>query len=68
MNIHGGSLPKMAATESAEVYSAALAKKQQSIEGQAALSLIESAVNTSQQVAQTPKPSASLGHNIDVYV
>ncbi|MDP2635803.1 MULTISPECIES: hypothetical protein [unclassified Pseudoalteromonas] len=69
MNISGGNLPAMTgAGESAEVYSAALAKKQQKADGAAALALIEGAANTS--VAQTPAKSvtATLGNNVNVYV
>ena len=44
MNISGSNLPAMSgASQSGEVYSAALAKKQQKADGQAALTLIESA-------------------------
>ena len=44
MNISGSSLPAMSGGgESAEVYSASLAKKQQKADGAAALALIEGA-------------------------
>ncbi|MFY8327175.1 hypothetical protein [Pseudoalteromonas sp. ZZD1] len=69
MNISGGNLPAMSgAGESAEVYSAALAKKQQQADGAAALALIEGAASSS--VAQTPAKSvtATLGNNVNVYV
>ncbi|KPH56890.1 hypothetical protein AMS58_00025 [Pseudoalteromonas porphyrae] len=69
MNISGGSLPAMSGTaQSGEVYSAALAKKQQQADGAAALALIEGAASSS--AAQTPTKSvtASLGNNVNVYV
>ena len=69
MNISGSSLPAMSGGgESAEVYSASLAKKQQKVEGAAALALIEGAASSS--VAQTPAKSvtATLGNNVNVYV
>ncbi len=70
MNISGSTLPSMGASESAEVYSAALAKKQQQADGQAAIALIESAANVTQAAAQTPAQSvtANLGNNINVWV
>ena len=60
MNISGSSLPAMSGGgESAEVYSASLAKKQQKADGAAALALIEgAAMNTS--AAQTPAKSVTL--------
>lgn len=70
MNISGGNLPAMSgAGESAEVYSAALAKKQQKADGAAALALIEGAALSS-SAAQTPAKSvtATLGNNVNVYV
>ncbi|MBB1293885.1 hypothetical protein H5154_11445 [Pseudoalteromonas sp. SR44-5] len=69
MNISGGNLPAMSgAGQSGEVYSAALAKKQQKADGAAALALIEGAASSS--AAQTPAKSvtASLGNNVNVYV
>ncbi len=69
MNITGSNLPVMSgAGESGEVYSAALAKKQQKADGQAAIALIESAGQVT--AAQTPasSPTATLGNNIDIYV
>ncbi|MFY8284653.1 hypothetical protein AAEU31_14195 [Pseudoalteromonas sp. SSMSWG5] len=70
MNISGSNLPVMSSGgESAEVYSASLAKKQQKAEGAAALALIEGAA-TSSAAAQTPAKSvtATLGNNVNVYV
>ncbi|MAB61786.1 hypothetical protein NQS96_14965 [Pseudoalteromonas shioyasakiensis] len=70
MNISGSSLPAMSGGgESAEVYSASLAKKQQKADGAAALALIEGAA-TSSAAAQTPAKSvtATLGNNVNVYV
>ncbi|GAA61243.1 hypothetical protein P20652_3120 [Pseudoalteromonas sp. BSi20652] len=69
MNISGTSLPVMSGvSESGEVYSAALAKKQQKADGAAALALIEGAAQSSS--AQTPAKSvtASLGNNVNIYV
>ena len=43
MNISGASLPTMNSSESAEVLSASLAKRQQQADGKAAIALIESA-------------------------
>lgn len=68
MNISGSNLPAMSgASQSGEVYSAALAKKQQKADGQAALALIESAGSSA--AAQTPAKSvtATLGNNINTY-
>lgn len=69
MNISGTNLPTMSgASQSGEVYSAALAKKQQKADGAAALALIEGAAQSAS--AQTPAKSvtASLGNNVNVYV
>jgi hypothetical protein len=69
MNISGGNLPVMSgAGEGAEVLSAALAKRQQKVDGSAALALIEGAAQPSS--AQTPAKSvtATLGNNVNVYV
>ncbi|CAM4053266.1 MULTISPECIES: hypothetical protein [Pseudoalteromonas] len=69
MNISGENLPAMSgAGQSGEVYSAALAKKQQKADGAAALALIEAAGTSS--AAQTPAKSvtATLGNNVNVYV
>ena len=68
MNISGASLPTMNSSESAEVLSASLAKRQQQADGKAAIALIESAVQTMQSLPSPSKPTASLGNNIDVYV
>lgn len=68
MNISGSSLPSMGASESAEVYSAALAKKRQQADGQAAIALIQSAAQATQSLPSPSNPTASLGNNIDVYV
>ncbi|GEM_PF-361895 len=70
MNISGSSLPAMStADQGAEVYSAALAKKRQQADGQAALALIESAGNVT-KAAQSPAASttATLGNNINIHV
>ena len=69
MNISGTNLPAMNdAGQGGEVYSAALAKKQQKADGAAALALIESTATSS--VAQMPAKSvtATLGNNVNVYV
>jgi hypothetical protein len=68
MNISGSSFPSMGASESAEVYSAALAKKRQQADGQAAIALIQSAAQATQSLPSPSKPTASLGNNIDIYV
>jgi hypothetical protein len=68
MNISGSSLPSMGASESAEVYSAALAKKRQQADGQAAIALIQSAAQATQSLPSPSNPTASLGNNIDIYV
>ena len=70
MNISASTLPAMASGgEGAEVYSAALSKKQQELEGQAALALIESAASVTQgaqsgAAAVTP----TLGNHINIRV
>ncbi|WP_100914180.1 hypothetical protein [Pseudoalteromonas spongiae] len=68
MNISGASLPTMNSSESAEVLSASLAKRQQQVDGKAAIALIEAATQTMQSLPSPSKPTASLGNNIDVYV
>ncbi|MEI5639634.1 MULTISPECIES: hypothetical protein [unclassified Pseudoalteromonas] len=68
MNISGSNLPAMSgAGQSGEVYSAALAKKQQKADGQAALALIESAGNTASAQTPTKSVTATLGNNINTY-
>ncbi|TLX46809.1 hypothetical protein C1E24_11125 [Pseudoalteromonas phenolica] len=70
MNISGGSLPVMSdAGEGGQVVSAALAKKQQQVEGKAALALIDAASTGS--AAQSPAQStttATLGNHVNIYV
>ncbi len=68
MNISGSSLPTMNASESAEILSASLAKKQQQADGKAAIALLQSAAQTMQSMPSPSKPTASLGNNVDVYV
>lgn len=58
-------LPTMNGGESAEVYSAALAKNQQKAEGRAALALIQSAVQTA---PPPPSPNPAVGNNINIKV
>ena len=68
MNISGSNLPAMSgASQSGEVYSAALAKKQQKADGQAALALIESAGNTASAQIPAKSVTATLGNNINTY-
>ncbi len=70
MNISGGSLPVMSDSgQGAEIYSAALAKKRQQADGQAAIALIESAANVT-RVAQSPSAgvTSTLGNNINIHV
>ena len=59
-----GSLPTMDASEGAAVYSAALAKNRQKMEGQAAIGLIQAAV----QSAPPPSPNPAVGNNINIAV
>ena len=69
MNISGSSLPVMSgASESGEVYSASLAKKQQQADGAAALALIEGAAQSSSAQTLAKSVTATLGNNINVYV
>ena len=69
MNISGGSLPVMSdAGEGGKVVSAALAKKQQQVEGKAALALIDAASTNSAAQRQAQSTTATLGNNINVYV
>ncbi|WP_105253184.1 hypothetical protein [Pseudoalteromonas sp. T1lg75] len=70
MNISGSTLPTMVTGgDGAEVYSAALAKKQQEIEGQAALALIESATSATQGVqSENTGVTSTLGNHINIRV
>ncbi|MEO2268670.1 hypothetical protein [Pseudoalteromonas pernae] len=70
MNISGGTLPAMSGSgQGAEIYSAALAKKRQQADGQAAIALIESAANVT-RAAQSPSAgvTSTLGNNINIHV
>ena len=60
----GNSLPTMDSSYGAEVLSVSLAKRQQQMEGQAVLALLESAAS----VQQPAQPSARVGSNINVVV
>ena len=71
MDISGGGLPSIDNSQGSQVYSAALAKSHQKLEGEAALALIQSAASNSQIVSNQPSASsvtATLGQNINIRV
>ena len=71
MDISGGGLPSIDNSQGSQVYSAALAKSHQKLEGEAALALIQSATSSSQIVSNQPSASsvtATLGQNINIRV
>lgn len=71
MDISGGGLPSIDNSQGSQVYSAALAKSHQKLEGEAALALIQSAASSSQIVSNQPSASsvtATLGQNINIRV
>lgn len=67
MNINSHSLAPVNSSEGAQVYTAALAKSQQKLEGEAALALLAASAQT---LASMPSPSvsSSLGSNVDIWV
>jgi hypothetical protein len=67
-NVSGVSFSATNNTAGAEVLSAALAKRQQQVEGQAAIALIEATAQTMQSLASPSMPTATLGNNINTYV
>jgi hypothetical protein len=67
-NVSGVSFSATNNTDGAEVLSAALAKRQQQVEGQAAIALIEATAQTMQSLASPSMPTATLGNNINTYV
>lgn len=73
MDISGGGLSSIDNSQGSQVYSAALAKSHQKLEGEAALALIQSAASSSQIVSNQPSSSSSsvtatLGQNINIRV
>ncbi|WP_105188480.1 hypothetical protein [Pseudoalteromonas sp. T1lg48] len=70
MNISASTLPAMASRgDGAEVYSAALAKGHQELQGQAALALIESATNvTPSAQSENTGVTSTLGNHINIRV
>jgi hypothetical protein len=71
MDISGGGLSSIDNSQGSQVYSAALAKSHQKLEGEAALALIQSAASSSQIVSNQPSSSsvtATLGQNINIRV
>jgi hypothetical protein len=71
MDISGGGLSSIDNSQGSQVYSAALAKSHQKLEGEAALALIQSAASSSQIVSNQPSASsvtATLGQNINIRV
>ncbi|MBU2968828.1 hypothetical protein KO527_05620 [Pseudoalteromonas sp. C2R02] len=71
MDISSGGLPSIDNSQGSQVYSAALAKSHQKLEGEAALALIQSAASSSQIVSNQPSASsvtATLGQNINIRV
>ncbi|WP_042147289.1 MULTISPECIES: hypothetical protein [unclassified Pseudoalteromonas] len=71
MDISGGGLSSINNSQGSQVYSAALAKSHQKLEGEAALALIQSATSSSQIVSNQPSASsvtATLGQNINIRV
>ena len=67
MNINTHSFTPVNGSEGAQVYTAALAKSQQKLEGEAALALLAASAQT---LVSMPSSSASpaLGSNIDTWV
>ncbi len=71
MDISGGGLPLIDNSQGAQVYSAALAKSHQKLEGEAALALIQSVASSAPIVSNQPSTSsvtATLGQNINIRV
>ena len=67
MNINSNSLVPMNNSEGAAVYTAALSKSHQKLEGQAALALLQASAQVTASLPSSP-PSATLGANVDVWV
>lgn len=68
MNLTNSTLPVMDASQGAAVYGAALGKKMQKLEGEAALKLLASAASVSAATVASSTPTGSLGHHIDIRV